>query len=183
MTPAPRTLNESPSGPSPANTNNDNTATNTHTAVKQPTLPAPRTSRASTHPQWTRKIPLLPTPPASARQFNNRNHYRQFIPRPSPRYNINSTFSGPSTLNNYRFHQLPHIPGPCQQSFTPRPYPQPQGHQQPALLPLPSHKIPAFSGPLQHAQGHTTQQVLTYLPVFLQYPNHLISFLLYMYAV
>ena len=42
----------------------------------------------------------------------------------------------------------------------------------------------------QHFQDHTnmhqdtlTQQVLTYIPVFLPYPNHLISSLLYMYAV
>ena len=114
--------------------------------MKQPTLPMQRISTAPTHPQQTRKIPLLPTPPASARQFNNRNHYRQFIPRPSPpRHNINSTFSGPLTLNNNRFHQQPHILGQHQQIFTPRPYPQPQGHQSPALLPLPSHQIPAFS--------------------------------------
>ena len=175
-----------------------------HTVTMHPTrthqIPSPRPSKATNaketsthqqkqpiqvhpHPQQTRKIPLLPTPPASARQFNNRDHYKQYIPRPSPpRYNINSTFSGPSTLNNYRFHQQPHIPGPYQQSFTPRPYPQPQGHQQPALLPLPAHPIPAFSGPLQHAPGHTTQQVLTYLPVFLPYLNHLIGSLPYMYA-
>ena len=142
------------------------------------------TDSAPMHPQWTRKIPLLPTPPASARQFNNRNHYRQFIPRSSPpRYNINSTFSGPLTLNNNRFHQQPHIPGPHQWSFTPRPYPQPQGHQSPALLLLPSHQISAFSGPYQHASGHATQLALTYIPVLLPYSNHLIGSLPYMYAV
>ena len=166
MTPPPRTLNETLSGPSAINTNNGNTATSTQTAMKQPTLPAQRTSTASTHPQWTRKIPLLPTSPAPARQFNNRNCYKQFIPRTSPRYNINSTF-----------------PGPHQQSFTPRPYPQTQGHQSPALLPLPSHQIPAFSGPYQHAPVHATHQVLTYLPAFLPYPNHLTGSLPYMYTV
>ena len=73
--------------------------------MKQPTLPAPRTLTASTHPQCTRKTPLLPTPPASARHFNYRNHYKQHIPGPSPpRYSINSTFSGPATFNNYRYY-------------------------------------------------------------------------------
>ena len=104
------------------------------------------------HPQPARKTPLLPTPLASVRQLNNRNHYRQFIPRPlPPRYNIHSTSSGPWTLNNNKYHQQP--------------------------------QIPAFSGPLQHAPGHTTQHTLTYLPVFLQYPNHLVGSLPYMYAV
>ena len=164
-------------------------------------IPPPRPSKArniketSTHqqkqpiqvhpdPTPVRRPPLLPTPPAPARQFNNRNHYRQFISRPlPPRHNINSTFSGQSTLNNNRFHQQPHIPGPYQQSFTRRPYPQPQGHQQPALLPLPSHQIPTFSGPYQHASAHTPQQVLIYLPVCIPYPHHLTSSLLYVYTV
>ena len=85
---------------------------NTQTTAKQPTLPAPRTLTASAHSQCTRKTPLLPTPPASVRQCNYRNHYKQHIPGPSPpRYNIYSTFSGPATLNNHRCHLQPHIPG------------------------------------------------------------------------
>ena len=133
---------QTPSSPTPPNA---------QTTMKQPTIPTQKTSTAPTHPQQTRKIPLLPTPSAPARQFNNRNHYRQFISRPSPpRYNINSTFSGPSTFNNNRLHQQP---GPHQQSFTPRPYP--------------------------HAQGHFTLQVPTYIPVLLPYPSQLITSLQY----
>ena len=95
---------------------------------------------------------------------------RQFILRPSPsRYNRNSTFSRPPQFQHNRSHQQ-HLP-------------RPSNHQQIPLLPLPSHQIPAFPGPYQHAPGHLTQQVLTYLPVFLPYPNHLISSLPYMYAV
>ena len=127
---------------------------NVQTTVKQPTVPAPRTSTASTYPQCTRKTPLLPTPPASARNFNYRNHYKQHIPGPSPsRYNTYSTFSGPATMNNYSYYLQPHIPRPF-------------NHQQIPLLPLPSHQIPAFTGPYQQIPGHLTPQVC-YLPVLL----------------
>ena len=114
----------------------------------QPTLPAPMTSTASTHPQCTRKTPLLPTLPASARQFNNRNNYKQFIPRPSP------FITRPSPIYN-RFQQQP---------YTPRPF----NHQQILLLPLLSHQIPAFTGPYPQIPGHLTLQV-SYLPVLLPY--------------
>ena len=133
---------QKPSSPTPPNT---------QTTMKQPTPPTPRTLTASTHPQWTRKIPLLPTPPASARQFNNRNHYKQHIPRPSPIYN--------------RFHQ---------QQYIPRPF----NHQQLPLLPLQSHQIPAFPGPHQQTPGHLTLQV-SYIPVLLPYPSQLITLLQY----
>ena len=130
------------------------TPLNAQTTVEQPTLPTQKTFTAPAHPQWTRKIPLLPTPPASAREFNNRNHYRQFISRPSPpRYNINSTFSGPLTFTNNRLHQQPHIPGP-----------QHQGN---------------FTGPYPQAPGHFPPQVSTYIPVLLPYPNQLITSLQY----
>ena len=133
--------------------------TNIQTTVKQPTLPA-LTTTASTYPQCTRKTPLLPTPPASARNFNYRNHYKQRIPGPSPsRYN--TYISGPAT-NNYSYYLQPHIPGPhtasppyLHQEFFTRPY------QQTPLLPL-----PAFTGPYQQIAGHLTPQVC-YLPVLL----------------
>ena len=132
------------------------TPPNIQTTMKQPTLPTPRTATASTNQQkqpiqvhahhpWTRKVPLLPTPPVSARHFNYRNYYKQHIPGPSPsRYNIYSTFLGPATLNNYRYLLQPHISGThtayppyLHQSFITRPYQQPQGHhtQQVSLSP------------------------------------------------
>ena len=89
------------------------TWSNTETTIKQPTIPATRTSSASTFPQHMRKTPLLPTPPVPARQFYNRNHYNQHISGPSPpRYSTYSAFSRPATLNNYRYYLQPHIPGP-----------------------------------------------------------------------
>ena len=129
------------------------TPPNIQTTMKQPTLPAPRTSTASTYPQHTRKTPLLPTPPASARNFNYRNHYKQHIPGPSPsRYNTYSTFSGPATLNNYRYYLQPHIPGPhtasppyLHQGFFTRPYQQIPGHltlQVPYIFTRPYPQIP-----------------------------------------
>ena len=140
---------------------------NTQTTVRQPILPAPKTSTASTYPQCTRKTPLLPTPPASARNFNYRSHYKQHIPGPPPspsRYSIYSTFSGPVT-NNYSYYLQPHIPGPhttnplyLHQEFFTRPY------QQMPLLPL-----PALTGPCQQISGHFPQQVY-YLPVILLHP-------------
>ena len=132
------------------------TSTKTQTTVKQPTVPAPKTSTASTYPQPRRKTPLLPTPPASVRNFIYRNHYKQHIPGPSPspsRYNTYPTFSGPVTMNNYSYYLQPHIPRPF-------------NHQQIPLLPLPSHQIPAFTGPYQQIPGHLTPQVC-YLPVLL----------------
>ena len=78
-------------------------------------------------------------------------------------------FSRPPQFQHNRSHQQ-HLPRPFNHQWIP-------------LLPLPSHQIPAFPGPYQHAPGHLTQQVLTYLPVFLPYPNHLIGLLPYMYAV
>ena len=142
------------------------TQSNTETTIKQPTVPATRTSSASTYPQRTRKTPLLPTPPVQARQFYNRNHYNQHISGPSPpRYSTYSAFSRPATLNNYRYYLQPHIPEPntafplyLHQEFFTRPY------QQTPLLPL-----PAFTGPYQQMSGHFPQQVY-YFPVILPHP-------------
>ena len=66
------------------------------------------------HPEPTpvRKSPLLPTPPASERISNNINNYKQHITRPSAFNNRKPTFSGPSPINNQRFHQQHHIPRP-----------------------------------------------------------------------
>ena len=85
---------QKPSSPTPPNT---------QTTMKQPTLPAQKTSTASTHPQCTRKSPLLPTPPAQSRQ---------------------STIPRPSMLNNNRFHQQPFItrPSPIYNRFPQQPY-------------------------------------------------------------
>ena len=92
------------------------TRPNTQTTAKQPTVPAPKTSTASTYQQHKRKTPLLPTPPAPARQFYNRNHYKQYIPGPSAvkiqhisnlhktfdrYYNTHPACSGPA---NYRYY-------------------------------------------------------------------------------
>ena len=139
---------------------------NTQTTVRQPTLPTPRASTASTYPQCTRKAPLLPTPQSPARNFNYSNHYNQHISGPSAsRHNMYSAFSRPATLNNYRYYLQPHIPGPytafplyLHQEFFTRPY------QQMPLLPL-----PAFTGPYQQISGHFPQQVY-YLPVILPHP-------------
>ena len=113
------------------------TWSNTETTIKQPTLPAPKMSTASTYPQCTRKTPLLPTPPASMRNFNYSNHYKQHISRPSAFNNRNPTFTRPlpfynrfyktyptfSGPANYRYYPQPHIPRPtCQhQNFSTRP--------------------------------------------------------------
>ena len=71
------------------------TRSDTQTTVRQPTIPAPKTSTASTYPQRTRKAPLLPTPPASTRNFNYSNHHKQHISRPSAFNNRNPTFTRP----------------------------------------------------------------------------------------
>ena len=47
------------------------TRPDTQTTAKQPILPAPKTSTASTYHQRTRKTPLLPTPPPPVRNFCN----------------------------------------------------------------------------------------------------------------
>ena len=71
------------------------TRPDTQTTVKQPILPAPKTSTASTYHQRTRKTPLLPTPPSPVRNFNYGNHYKQYITRPSAFNNGNPTFTRP----------------------------------------------------------------------------------------
>ena len=157
--------------------------------MKQPTLPAPRTSTASIYHQHTRKSQLLPTPPtqtyiprpstfnnsrkstfARPSELNNHRFHQQHIPGPSPsppRYNTYPTFSGPATMNNYSYYLQPHIPGPhtasLHQGFFTRPY------QQIPLLPLPSHQIHAFTGPYQQISEHLTPKVC-YLPVLLPHP-------------
>ena len=138
------------------------TWSNTQTTVKQPT----RTPAASTHPQHTRKTLLLPTPPAPARNFNYRNHYKQHIPGPSSRYSTYPTFTRPSPFYNtyptipgpanYRYYPQQHIPGP-HTAFLTRPY------QQTPLLP-----IPALTGPYQQISGHFQQ--VYYVPVILPQP-------------
>ena len=101
------------------------TPPNTQTTVKQLTSPpTPRTATATPHPQRPRKSPLLPTPTEPAEQ----NRDKIFISGPPQhyitRYHRNTTFS--------RLLQFQH------QEFN---------HQQIALLPLPAHQFPAFSGP------------------------------------
>ena len=144
------------------------TWSNTETTIKQPTVPATRTSSASTYPQRMRKTPLLPTPPVPARQFYNRNHYNQHISGPSPpRYSAYSAFSRPATLNNYRYYLQPHIPGPytafppyLHQEFFTRPYQQHQQAQEHFFTrPYEQHQQP---------QGHCTQQ--PYVPIVILTP-------------
>ena len=115
------------------------------------------------------KSPLLPTSPASERQFNNMNNYKQHTPRPSTFNNSRKpTFSGPSPINNYRFHQQPYIPGPHTARFN---------NQQPPLLPSPSCQHQNFiTRPYQQPQGPCTQQVSLqpYVPIIILTPyNHL----------
>ena len=132
------------------------TRPNTQTTAKQPTVPAPETSTASTYQQHKRKTPLLPTPPAPARQFYNSNHYKQHFAGPSAVNNRNSTFSRPATVisrppprNNYRFHQ---------NSYISRPHTPEINTQQPPLLPRPSYQCQnIMTGPYpqhQQTQGH-----------------------------
>ena len=71
------------------------TRPDTQTTVKQPILPAPKTSTAPTYPQHTRKTPLLPTPPSPVRNFNYSSHYKQYITRPSAFNNRNPAFTRP----------------------------------------------------------------------------------------
>ena len=145
----------------------------TQPKVQQITNSLPRPCKENTrkqptqvHPDPTpvRKSPFLPTIPAQSRQT--------VIPEPST---LNSsrkpTFTRPSVFNNNRFHQQPFIARPSliyntvhQHPYTPRPF----NHQQIPLLPLPSHQIPAFTGPYPQTPGHYTQQVY-YIPVLLPY--------------
>ena len=120
------------------------TLPDTQTTVKQPILPAPKTSTAPTYPQHTRKTPLLPTPPSPVRNFNYSSHYKQHITRPSEFNNRNPAFTRPSPFYN-RLHQQPIItrPSPIYNNF----------HHQPLLL------LPAFTGPYPQIQGHFPQQV------------------------
>ena len=121
---------------------------------KQPTQVHPHPTPVRKSPQ---KSPLLPTPPAQSRPT--------YIPRPSAfNNNRKPTFSGPSPINNHRFHQQPYIPRP----HTPR-----FNNQQPPLLPIPSCQHKNFiTRPYQQPQGHCTQQVSPqpYVPIAILTP-------------
>ena len=146
----------------PKPTESNSTTSHLSTLTHQP---KPSTPTASTYHQCTRKT-LLPTPPSPARNFNYRNHYKQHIPGPSPRYSTYPTFTRPSPLYNthpafsgpanYRYYPQQHIPGP-HTAFLTRPY------QQTPLLP-----IPALTGPYQQISGHFQQ--VYYVPVILPQP-------------
>ena len=122
-------------------------------------------TQAHPYPAPVRKSPLLPTPPASERQFNNMSNYKQHISRPSTFNNSRKpAFSGPSPINNHRFHQQPYIPRP----HTPR-----FNNQRPPLLPSPSCQHQNFiTRPYQQPQGHCTQQVYPqpYVPIVILTP-------------
>ena len=98
--------------------------------MKQPILPAPKTSTASTYHQHRRKTPLLPTPPALTRNFNYSNHHKQHLSRPSAFNNRNPTFTRPSLFYNRLYNQ-----------YIPRPSPSPPRYN--------TH--PAFSGPAHYS--------------------------------
>ena len=146
----------------PKPTKNNSTTSHLSTSTHQPKLSTPT---AYTYHQRTRKT-LLPTPPAPVRNFNYRNHYKQHIPGPPPRYSTYPTFTRPSPLYNthpafsgpanYRYYPQQHIPGP-HTAFLTRPY------QQTPLLP-----IPALTGPYQQISGHFQQ--VYYVPVILPQP-------------
>ena len=80
----------------PKPTKNNSTTSHLSTSTHQPKLSMPT---ASTYHQRTRKT-LLPTPPAPVRNFNYRNHYKQHIPGPPPRYSMYPTFTRPSPFYN-----------------------------------------------------------------------------------
>ena len=161
----------------------------TSTPTRPCPIPLPRPSKATrakqistnqqkqptpTHPNPTpdvkpqQKSPLLPTPPAPARNFNCNNHYNQHIPgptsrystyptftRPSPFYNTYPTFSGPANYRYYRSHQQ----HPHQQHHISRPHTARFNNQRPPLLPRPSDQHQNFmTGPYQQHQ-HFPQQV------------------------
>ena len=114
------------------------------------------------------RSPLLPTPPAPARNFNCNNHYNQHIPGPTSRYstyptftrpslfyNTYPTFSGPANYRYYRSHQQ----HPHQQHHISRPHTARFNNQRPPLLPRPSDQHQNFmTGPYQQHQ-HFPQQV------------------------
>ena len=178
----------------------------TSTPTRPRPIPLPRPSKATrakqistnqrkqptpTHPNPTpdvkpqQKSPLLPTPPAPARNFNCNNHHNQHISRPSAsshhnqhisrpsasshynqhisgpsasRHNIHSTFSRPSPdipRPYYRSHQQ----HPHQQHHISRPHTARFNNQRPPLLPRPSDQHQNFmTGPYQQHQ-HFPQQV------------------------
>ena len=148
----------------PKPTKNNSTTSHLSTSTHQPKLSTPT---ASTYHQRTRKT-LLPTPPAPVRNFNYRNHYKQHIPgppprystyptftRPSPFYNTYPTFSGPANYRYYRSHQQ----HPHQQHHISRPHTARFNNQRPPLLPRPSDQHQNFmTGPYQQHQ-HFPQQV------------------------
>ena len=170
------------------NTSGDESTTDTEHTVTAPStrtcpVPPPRPSKATNikqtsanqwkqptqaHPETAplRKSPLLPTLPAQT-----------FIPRPSTFNNSrNTTIPRPSTFNNSRKTTLPRPspfitrPSPIYNNFHQQPYTSwPFNYQQIPLLPLPSHQVPAFTGPYPQIPGHLTQQVY-YIPVVLPYP-------------
>ena len=157
----------------------------TSTPTRPRPIPLPRPSKATRakqinkqptpiHPNPTpdvkpqQKSPLLPTPPAPARNFNCNNHYNQHIPgptsrystyptftRPSPFYSTYPTFSGPANYRYYRSHQQ----HPHQQHHISRPHAARFHNQRPPLLPGPSDQHQNFmTGPYQQHQ-HFPQQV------------------------
>ena len=126
---------------------------------KQPTPTHPDPTPVIKSPQ---KSPLLPTLPVQIKHTD--------IPRPSAFYNRKPTFSGPSPVNNHRFHQQHHISRPYTTRYNTYPtfsgpanhryYPQP-------LLPRPSSQHQNFfTGP--HQQHQQTQGHFFTRP----YPQH-----------
>ena len=128
---------------------------------KQPTPTHPDPTSVIKSPQ---KSPLLPTLPVQIKHTD--------IPRPSAFYNSKPTFSGPSPVNNHRFHQ---------QHCISRPYTTRYNNPQPPLLPRPScqHQN-LFTRPYQQhqqLQGHCTQQVSLppYVPIIILTPYNQIN--------
>ena len=160
----------------------------TSTPTRPRPIPLPRPSKATrakqistnqrkqptpTHPNPTpdvkpqQKSPLLPTPPAPARNFNCTNHHNQHISRPSASSHYNQHISGPSASRHhiystfsrpspdiprlyYRSHQQHHISRPHTARFN---------NQRPPLLPRPPYQHQNFmTGPYQQHQ-HFPQQV------------------------
>ena len=131
-----------------------------------------------THPEPTpiTKSPLLPTQPVQIKHTD--------IPRLSAFYNREPTSSGPSPVNNHRFHQqhrisrpyttryntFPTFSGPANYRYYPQPHIPRPPYQHQDFIPRPYQQH-------QQPQGHRTQQVSLppYVPIIILTPYNQIN--------
>ena len=134
------------------------------------------------------KSPLLLTPPPHNRQSTRPRSSASNSSRNSAFSRPLPTFSGPSPVNNNRFHQqhcisrpdttryntYPTFSGPANHRYHPQPLlPRPSHqHQNFFTRPYPQHQQAQehfFTRPYQQPQGHCTQQVF-HVHITLPYP-------------